>query len=96
MTVKQDSFHSKESVHKSRKPIIMVSSTVDGIEDLLEQIFAILSAEFTVRMSYNLNQQTAKTQLFNTLTQFCCIQWVLLSFPSFSHCRDEIVSGNIN
>lgn len=30
----------------------MVSSTVDGIEDLLEQIFAILSAEFTVWMSY--------------------------------------------
>lgn len=35
-----------------RRPIIMVSSTVDGIEDLLEQIFAILSVEFTVWMSY--------------------------------------------
>lgn len=30
----------------------MVSSPVDGIEDLLEQIFAILSADFTVWMSY--------------------------------------------
>jgi len=36
----------------ARRPIIMVSSTVDGIEDLLEQVFAILSAEFTVWMSY--------------------------------------------
>lgn len=35
-----------------RAPIIMVSSTVDGIEDLLEQIFAILSTSFTVWMSY--------------------------------------------
>lgn len=35
-----------------RRPIIMVSSPVDGIEDLLEQIFAILSVEFTVWMSY--------------------------------------------
>jgi len=52
LTVKQDPYHPKESVNKSRKPIIMVSSTVDGIEDLLEQIFAILSAEFTVWMSY--------------------------------------------
>jgi len=41
-----------ESQEEDRKPIIMVSSTVDGIEDLLEQIFAILSAEFTVWMSY--------------------------------------------
>ena len=40
------------SLGGDRKPIIMVSSTVDGIEDLLEQIFAILSAEFTVWMSY--------------------------------------------
>ena len=30
----------------------MISSTVDGIEDLLEQIFAILSSEYTVWMSY--------------------------------------------
>ena len=34
------------------RPIIMVSSIVDGIEDLLEQVFAILSSEFTVWMSY--------------------------------------------
>ena len=33
-------------------PIIMVSSTVDGIEDLLEQVFSILSAKYTVWMSY--------------------------------------------
>ncbi len=30
----------------------MVSSPVDGIEDLLEQIFAILSTKYTVWMSY--------------------------------------------
>lgn len=30
----------------------MVSSTVDGIEDLLEQVFSILSAKYTVWMSY--------------------------------------------
>ena len=35
-----------------RKPIIMVSSTVDDIEDLLEQVFAILNDKFTVWMSY--------------------------------------------
>ena len=36
-----------------RKPIIMVSSTVYGMEDLLEQIFGILNgAEFTVWMSH--------------------------------------------
>ena len=34
------------------KPVIMVSSTVGGIEDLLEHIFAILSADYTVWMSY--------------------------------------------
>ncbi len=39
-------------VGEPRRPIIMVSSTVDGIEDLLEQIFAILNARFTVWMSY--------------------------------------------
>jgi hypothetical protein len=41
-----------EPKQPKRKPIIMVSSTVDGIEDLLEQVFAILSAEFTVWMSF--------------------------------------------
>src|SRR5687768_3489587 len=36
-----------------RKPIIMVSSTVYGIEELLEQIFGILNgAGFTVWMSH--------------------------------------------
>lgn len=36
-----------------RKPIIMVSSTVDGMKDLLEQIFGILNgAGFTVWMSH--------------------------------------------
>jgi len=58
LTVKPDKKRDKspspsdESPEEGRKPIIMVSSTVDGIEDLLEQIFAILSAEFTVWMSY--------------------------------------------
>jgi hypothetical protein len=38
---------------EKRKPIIMVSSTVYGIEDLLEQIFGILNgAGFTVWMSH--------------------------------------------
>lgn len=41
-----------EPAQPERKPIIMVSSTVDGIEDLLEQVFGILSAEFTVWMSF--------------------------------------------
>lgn len=37
----------------SRKPVIMVSSTVYGIEELLEQIFGILNgAGFTVWMSH--------------------------------------------
>ena len=36
-----------------RKPVIMVSSTVYGIEELLEQIFGILNgAGFTVWMSH--------------------------------------------
>lgn len=36
-----------------RKPIIMVSSAVYGIEELLEQIFGILNtADFTVWMSH--------------------------------------------
>ena len=41
-----------ESAIPPPKPIIMVSSTVDGIEDVLEQIFAILSDKFTVWMSH--------------------------------------------
>ena len=31
------------TVQTKRKPVIMVSSTVDGIEDLLEQVFSILN-----------------------------------------------------
>ena len=52
------------------KPIIMVSSTVDGIEDLLEQIFAILSAEFTVWMSFKgtVPIDSSKSNFDNCLT----------------------------
>jgi len=42
-----------EGLGKKRKPIIMVSSAVYGIEELLEQIFGILNtAGFTVWMSH--------------------------------------------
>jgi hypothetical protein len=42
-----------EPAQTKRKPIIMVSSTVYGIEELLEQIFGILNgAGFTVWMSH--------------------------------------------
>lgn len=42
-----------ESAQLKRKPVIMVSSTVYGIEELLEQIFGILNgAGFTVWMSH--------------------------------------------
>lgn len=42
----------KETNQATRKPVIMVSSTVDGIEDLLEQVFSILNENYTVWMSY--------------------------------------------
>jgi hypothetical protein len=42
-----------EPIQPQRKPVIMVSSTVYGIEELLEQIFGILNgAGFTVWMSH--------------------------------------------
>ena len=42
-----------ESAQAKQKPVIMVSSTVYGIEELLEQIFGILNgAGFTVWMSH--------------------------------------------
>jgi len=42
-----------EPKQSQRKPVIMVSSTVYGIEDLLEQVFGILNgAGFTVWMSH--------------------------------------------
>ncbi len=42
-----------EPTQPKRKPVIMVSSTVYGIEELLEQIFGILNgAGFTVWMSH--------------------------------------------
>lgn len=42
-----------EPAQPKRKPVIMVSSTVYGIEELLEQIFGILNgAGFTVWMSH--------------------------------------------
>lgn len=42
----------KEANEPTPKPVIMVSSTVDGIEDLLEQVFSILNENYTVWMSY--------------------------------------------
>ena len=39
-------------VRRNRKPIVMVSSSVYGIEDLLERVFAILSENYEVWMSY--------------------------------------------
>lgn len=42
----------KKTTQTPRKPVIMVSSTVDGIEDLLEQVFSILNENYTVWMSY--------------------------------------------
>ena len=42
----------KTTSQQTEKPVIMVSSTVDGIEDLLEQVFSILNESYTVWMSY--------------------------------------------
>jgi hypothetical protein len=48
---------------ESKKPIIMVSSTVYGVEDLSEQIFAILNgADVTVWMSYKGTVPTDSTK----------------------------------
>ena len=46
-------FSSAPTILGNRKPVIMISSTVYGIEELLEQIFGILNgAGFTVWMSH--------------------------------------------
>jgi hypothetical protein len=61
------------------KPVIMVSSTVDGIEDLLEQVFAILSTDYTVWMSYKgtVPVDSTKSNFDNCLEAVCKCDYFL-------------------
>ncbi len=75
-----------------RRQIIMVSSTVDGIEDLLEQIFAILSAEFTVWMSYKgtVPVDSNKSNFENCLDAVrACNMFLGILTTSYGRGRDE-------
>lgn len=57
----------------------MVSSTVDGIEDLLEQVFAILSTDYTVWMSYKgtVPVDSTKSNFDNCLEAVCKCDYFL-------------------